>query len=259
MSTKQNSKEDAIKMLKCVRCGSIKDLKPYAHSTSMVTGHKKVMKTHTTEYISWAQEFPICAFCFGYFKKRGRFLSITIILWFISLCFFIYGGLMTYFTPSYMYLPIIGGIICIISIFTLTPYIALPNPKKYMNVFLGEPKVKPESFTDWVSFSSWAEMVLKERILEGTIDPSQLIKDRVVEIPKFREEQQNREMDKKIVQNMKTCPKCGNLVNLSKKQICDVCGYEFESSKSSKATCSNCGGKLSGEYKHCPHCGVKII
>ncbi|MFX1427280.1 MAG: hypothetical protein ACFFBE_12570 [Promethearchaeota archaeon] len=232
MSNKQYSKEDIINMLKCVRCGSIKDLKPYAHSTSMVTGHKRIGKTHTTEYISWAQEFPICAFCFGYFKKRGRFLTITLILWFISLCFFIYGGLMTFFTPSYMYLPIIGGIICTISIFTLMPYIALPNPKKYMNVLLGIPKVKPESFTDWVSFSSWAEMVLKERILEGTIDPSHLIKNVVVEIPKLREEQQNRELVKKIEKNLKFCSKCGNMVDLSRKQTCDVCGttFSFENS-----------------------------
>ena len=139
---------------------------------------------------------------------------------------------MTFFTPSYIYLPIIGGIICVISIFTLTPYIALPNPKKYMDVFLGEPKVKPESFTEWVLFSSWAEMVLKERILDGTVDPAQLIKNRAVEIPKFREEQQNRELLKKIEKNLKFCSKCGNMVDLSKKQTCDVCGTEFNSENS---------------------------
>lgn len=227
MSNKQNSKEDALKMLKCVRCGSIRDLKPYTHSTSVQTGHKRIGRTSTTEYISWTQEFPICTFCIGHFKKRGRFLSITIIIWLISLFFICWGAVATFFDPSSGYLVIIGVIMVVISILTITPCIALPNPKKYMNVSHGKPMVKPENFADWVSFSSWAEMVLKERILQGTVDPTQLIKNRIVETPKFREEQQNRELDKKIEKKMKFCPKCGNLVNLSKKQICDVCGNEF--------------------------------
>jgi uncharacterized membrane protein len=232
MSNKQNSKKNALKMLKCVRCGSIKDLKAYAHTTSAQTGYKRTGGGSTTEHISWTNDFPICTFCIGLFKKRGRFLWISVIIWFISASFLIYGGLMTYFTPSYFYLPIIGVIIGIISILTITPYISLPTPNKYMNVSYGQPRVKPENFTDWVLFSSWAEMVLKERILAGTIDPTQLVKNGIVETPKIRKEQQYRELDKKIEKNMKSCPKCGNLVNISKNQICDICGNEVSAENS---------------------------
>jgi len=98
-----------------------------------------------------------------------------------------------------------------------------------MNVFLGEPKVKPEKLGDWVIFSTWAEKVLKERILQGTVDPTPLIK-KAEETLSSKKEQQIRKRDEIIEMKKKvtSCPKCSNFVNLSKKQICEVCGYKFK-------------------------------
>ncbi len=225
----QRNNEDTYKMLKCVRCGSVKNLNPYAHTTSLQSGYKRTGRVSTTEYISWTQKFPVCGLCLGEFKKRKNLTIISGVIFFIAMCFFIYGGLMTFFTPSYVYLPVIGGILTAIGIYVVIISSKIPKPKKYMNVTSGQPKVKPENSADWILFSSWAEMVLKERILQGTIDPTQFLKKGVETTPTYEEyveEKQKKLIDELKEKNINYCPTCGNLLNLSKKQVCEVCGYE---------------------------------
>jgi len=223
------SKKDVVKMLKCVMCGSIEDLKPFTHSSKMSVGHKRTSSGSTTQYVSWGYEFPVCNLCLRKDKIKNGILIISGITFFIALCFLIYGGLMTFFTPSQAYLLIIGITLAVISILGVIVGFTFPNPKKYMDVFFGEPKVKPKKLGDWVPFSIWAEKVLKERIIQGTVDPTPLIK-KAEEALNSKKEQQIRKRDETIEMKKKitSCPKCGNLVNRSEKQICEVCGNEFK-------------------------------
>lgn len=58
---------------------------------------------------------------------------------------------------------------------------------------------------------------------------SQFIK-KAEETLNSKKEQQIREMDEiiELEKKITSCPNCGNLVNLSKKQICEICGYKFK-------------------------------
>ena len=241
------SKEEILSMLKCIRCGSIENIKPYKHKEKAVTGHKRYRRSSITETMTWTQEFPACTKCFKKFKKWKKTRTIfKVILALILIPFWIlilinvwilmnesistppidrdYGSLIPNTinrtliqTSPFILLLITAGVSSIIHKGSKN------NPSHFMKTEFGLTMVKPESSDEWQDFEIWAKLVLNERVIQGTMDPTLLIEKGIVKAPvsKF-------ESDKAIKKDIKNCPKCGNMVILSKSHICEVCGYEFK-------------------------------
>lgn len=97
------------------------------------------------------------------------------------------------------------------------------NLSNYIDIKFGYPKIRPENSETWYPFKEWAESVIKLRVAEGTIDPSNILK--VLNKTQPSKPKLDTYEDKN--RNYKKCPKCGNIVNLTTSKICEVCGYEF--------------------------------
>lgn len=231
------SKEEILSMLKCIRCGSIENLKPYKHKEKVASGYKRYGRSSTTEIMTWTQEFPVCTKCFKKFKKWN--ITSSIYKGILTLTFIPFWILVTIFLffPKAFFGDAPDNLILIDTIL-FSPFICLlmifgilfikhkkseNKPSYFMRTKFGWPRIKPENSEKWYPFNQWAELILKERVLQGTIDPMLLIKKEIVKAPvsKF-------ESDKTIKKDIKYCPKCGNVVILSKSHICEVCGYEFK-------------------------------
>ena len=233
------SKQEFLSMLKCIRCGSIENLKSYKHKEKK----KAPLGARRTLIKTWTGEFPVCQECFKKFKKwkrtrdiyKGILASIFIPFWLLIIIFlFIIVIESTADDPDYRSLILIGIILASSFIFSLI-FVGFLSKKhkestnsisnfiQFPMMGSGMDMIKPENSDKWYLFNQWADLVLKERVLQGTIDPSLLIKKGILKAPvsKF-------ESDKTIKKDIENCPKCGNVVILSKSHICEVCGYEFK-------------------------------
>ncbi|MFX1313745.1 MAG: hypothetical protein ACFFHD_14235 [Promethearchaeota archaeon] len=244
MSNDKISKKELLSTLKCIRCGSLEDLKSYKHTSRVTTAAQFTRRATKEQILTSSFEYPVCDTCFKKFKKWKRIRSIyttTIALLVIPTGLIaIYIG---YDTLSSMgigtieslfaaiiniliYISPLIIILIILLIFSNRFKGSINNPSYYMNVRLGLPRLKPEGSTEWYFFNQWAEMVLRERALQGTINHTVLNKmvSKKPPISKLNNHKILDELEKKL----EKCPKCGNLINLTKRKICEVCGYEFK-------------------------------
>lgn len=158
----------SLKMLKCVRCGSIEDLKPYAFSGSNLAGSKKIARGfYTQTYKIFVKELPVCGVCLEKFKRWDKKYGYGLCLVFLSLIIMSIGTVGAVFLRSLLWaivLVIIGFIVMILAGWVINKD-SEDKSRRYVSISWGEVKVRPENVNEWIPLQLWAEMVLKERRL----------------------------------------------------------------------------------------------
>lgn len=198
----------------------------------MLKGTKRYGKTRIQEYMTWSMEVPICKNCYKKFQKFNLINNLFEILKGIFAFSFIVSIILLFVTniPSLILVIDIPSLILVILaipsliIVIVAHFLQQKNrrseqaPSNYIMVILGINNVKDNISNQWVSFSIWADRVLRERIIQGTIDPMLLKEKGILNAP---------EPNLRTSSTILKCPKCGNLVTISKKPVCEICGYEF--------------------------------
>lgn len=241
----------SLKILKCVRCGSIKDLEAYPFSGSDLVGSKKVARgSYSHKYRISFKELPVCSSCLEKFNRWNKKYSYGLGLIFLSLIIMSIGTVGGVFLRSLLWaivLVIIGFIVMILAGWLINKN-SEDKSKKYVNISWGEVKVKPENEKNWIPLQLWTEKALKERILLGTVKPTGDPKNPFeieMEEKIGKDIRLSEENDRKTPQSPKRntnlavddiettterqkiimkCPVCGNLILDQKK--CVICGHK---------------------------------
>ena len=166
-----------ISILKCIKCGSIDDLKPYPFS--QITGFKTSFFVRRYRAVTSSSVAPVCRKCtfefdtwqkyalsLGKFKVCGGFsLVITVII----ACWII----MNQNALGVRHLWMLVGIFGVLTI-TLFSYIPMKkrflkdyNPNRYMKFdFRNHFCIKPYGNNKWVHYNEWVKEIMKERLAD---------------------------------------------------------------------------------------------
>jgi len=166
-----------ISILKCIKCGSIDDLKPYPFS--QITGFKTSFFIRRYRAVTSSSVAPVCRKCssefdiwqryalsLGKFKACGGFsLVITVIIasWII----------MSQNALGVRHLWVLVGIFGILTI-TMFSYVPMKknflqdyNPNRYMKYdFRNNFCIRPYGNSEWVHYNEWVKETMKERLTD---------------------------------------------------------------------------------------------
>lgn len=168
--------KDKIRLLKCIKCESVKNVIPYKYSyVSNIQTYGSSRKGYVRTTTSTVQ-VPVCKKCNDEFlkwsasrsKKRSIFKSCGCINFFIIL-FAFYFSIYNYFWAGIIILFIVISIILIIIalINTSKSNAMETNPNNYMKVFdKNKFCIKPKNSLEWINYKDWLISILKERLYE---------------------------------------------------------------------------------------------
>jgi len=161
-----------ISILKCIKCGSIDDLKPYPFS--QITGFKTTFFSRRYRAVTSSSVAPVCRKCASEFDiwqrhalSLGKFKvcgGISLVITIIIACWII----MSQNALGVRHLWVLVGIFGVLTI-TLFSYVPMKkrflkdyNPNRYMKFdFRNHFCIKPYGNNEWVHYNDWVKETMK--------------------------------------------------------------------------------------------------
>jgi len=170
------SREEFLSALKCIRFGSLEDLKFYHHKDRIINWQTKD-RYIVNQSRTWNQEFPVCDDCFEKFKHWKEidifFRTIKLLLLFSFMIIILVDLITHHDSPVLVLIQFITVLILLIIglYFHRKQKKSKENPFYYMTSRFGG-RVRPENLGKWIPFAEWVAFALKERISLGNINPT---------------------------------------------------------------------------------------